>query len=762
MEAMLERLMWVIDGGNPHAAWTTIALRVSLICLSVFMLVQLLGIVGTRWGEKNATLKSFVASVLFHVWAGLLWTTVAPASGWIDGPADKFTLEEPPPTPIQFADDAAGGNDEAPLEQNSLQSRLASSSSATRKPLERSVREADMAELPSIPDRAENSLEIAGPTPIPAMKTTADIAPASPQAMAVEETTNRAPAPMAASPTPNDMTARRDADLGLPALSRQTLTRNPANLESIGDRSLPAGGADRAAPQAALEASRVPLMNATDAEPVPNALDGPAVIRRSAPLAAPVPSVLPGAEGPSSEPNAQPAATTAARFTRQTIQRSNIPQAGTSPVPIPSTNMRTMERTTDAVTRDARALLTSSPSTTSSSETEIAIPAIEVASRPLGPTIQRRPAAFTPEAYRNRRLEQRREIALRNGGSEASESAVERALAWLAQVQEKDDYWNASRWGGGIAKRSPEDPPDLVDRKGSGLNADTGLTGLTVLAFLGAGYTHEEGRYASQVRRSLDWMIRQQRADGYLGGNANYYDAMYCHGIATYALAEAYAMQADKSRYPKLRTAVANAAGFIAQMQNKDGGWRYRKDMAESDMSMFGWQMMALKSAENAGFQLPPEVEPGMLKFLKTHSRGKAGGLAAYRADCPPSPAMTAEALYSKQVLGLRRDNPASLEAVEYMTQHLPRISETNQYYWYYGTMAMFQYGGEPWEKWNDATRDSLIRLQRTQGPEAGSWDPKDPWGGIGGRLYSTTLSTLSLEVYYRFLPLYQLEHFQR
>ena len=118
---------------------------------------------------------------------------------------------------------------------------------------------------------------------------------------------------------------------------------------------------------------------------------------------------------------------------------------------------------------------------------------------------------------------------------------------------------------------------------------------------------------------------------------------------------------------------------------------------------------------------------------------------------------MTAEALFSRQMLGMKRENPSSLEAVDFLMKHPPRQTEQDLYYWYYGTLAMYQYGGEPWRRWNDQLRDTLVATQRKQGHAAGSWDPKDNWSLHGGRLYSTALSTLCLEVYYRFLPLYQL-----
>ena len=117
---------------------------------------------------------------------------------------------------------------------------------------------------------------------------------------------------------------------------------------------------------------------------------------------------------------------------------------------------------------------------------------------------------------------------------------------------------------------------------------------------------------------------------------------------------------------------------------------------------------------------------------------------------------MTAEALFCKQIMGIRRDNPQSTEAVSYLLKKQPKISEWNLYYWYYGTLAMYQYGGAEWEQWNREMQNALVRTQETRSSNEGSWDPVGPWGPYGGRVYSTALATLCLEVYYRFLPLYE------
>lgn len=372
-----------------------------------------------------------------------------------------------------------------------------------------------------------------------------------------------------------------------------------------------------------------------------------------------------------------------------------------------------------------------------------------------------RRAVKLPTTYQLRNLENRKKVAIRHGASKSSEEAVEKSLHWLASHQNVEGFWDAdgfmSHCPAGV--KACDGPAGRAQHQGknknrpkSGIQGDSGLTGLAVLTFLGAGYTHEEGKYADGVDRSLRWLIRQQTEDGFLGGKATRYAEMYCHGMASIALGEAYGMTQD----PTLREPLQRAIDYIIARQNpKDGGWRYAPGQ-QGDMSMFGWQLMALKSAGTAGLEFPAKTRGLTIDFLVGLSLGENKGLAAYRSGEPITPAMTAEALFCKQVLGIKRANAQSSEAVAYLLKHLPKQSEQNLYYWYYGTLAMFQYGGKPWDQWNERVRNTLVASQRKEGHAAGSWDPRSPWGDYGGRIYSTVLSTLCLEVYYRFLPMYR------
>ena len=368
-----------------------------------------------------------------------------------------------------------------------------------------------------------------------------------------------------------------------------------------------------------------------------------------------------------------------------------------------------------------------------------------------------------PPLYQFRNAEAREKAVLSYGGTAESERAVELGLEWLAANQSPSGAWIASDFGGGnvVIGASGLDTRGAPIKDGiPGSRADAGVTALAVLAFLGANYTHERGEYQQEVASALRWMVENQQADGFLGANATHYARMYSHAMATYAMAEAYGMRESPTQESPLRLPLQKAVDYILNQQNEtDGGWRYQKGQT-SDMSIFGWNLMALKSAELAGIEVPSRAKDLMIKFLQDRSMGERNGLAAYHIQIAgqetPTPTMTAEALFCKQMLGMLRDNPASEEAVEFLAKHRPTRTEYDVYYWYYGTLAMFQYGGVSFQKWYSPLRDMLVIDQRNDEEFVGSWDPRGRWGGYGGRVYSTAMSILCLEGTYRFMPLYK------
>jgi hypothetical protein len=115
---------------------------------------------------------------------------------------------------------------------------------------------------------------------------------------------------------------------------------------------------------------------------------------------------------------------------------------------------------------------------------------------------------------------------------------------------------------------------------------------------------------------------------------------------------------------------------------------------------------------------------------------------------------MTAEALVCRYFLQVENAPAALAEAAAYVVEEKPGDGQNNFYYWYYGTLAIFQRQGEDWQAWNAALQRQLLHSQRFDGERRGSWDPDPLWGGYGGRVYSTAMGALCLEVYYRYLPL--------
>jgi hypothetical protein len=357
-----------------------------------------------------------------------------------------------------------------------------------------------------------------------------------------------------------------------------------------------------------------------------------------------------------------------------------------------------------------------------------------------------------PQIYSDRTSGDRSAILRARGGTEEGESSVQAALRWLAANQSPDGRWDADKFGAGreLAVLGQ-------DRKGAGAHADTGVTGLALLAFLGAGNTHQRGEYALTVQHGLEFLLASQAHDGNLAGDAETFAFMYCHGMASLSLSEAYAMTGDHRLEPAVKAAVNYTIGAQIPIT---GGWRYRANEPATEMgdtSQLGWQLMSLKSAEMAGIEMPTRTRDGIVRFIKSVSMGASGGIASYQPGVKkPSRTMTAEALVCRQFMGMQRDNPASNEAGDYLITELPSADKINLYYWYYGTLGMYQLQGDHWDRWNAAMQNTLIRRQRLDGDNAGSWDADCLWGGYGGRVYSTAMSSLCLEVYYRYLPLYR------
>jgi hypothetical protein len=378
-------------------------------------------------------------------------------------------------------------------------------------------------------------------------------------------------------------------------------------------------------------------------------------------------------------------------------------------------------------------------------------------------------AAMATDAFRDR-MKLRESSKSEASSGPLTDDTIELGLAFLAGQQQADGRWTLAGFG--------DEEPGMV--------SDTAATGLSLLAFQGAGYHHLDYKYEQHVRSALRFLISNQQDDGglFVSGNsdAQAYAEFYSHGIAAIALCEAYGMTQD----PWLREPAQKCLDFIVQTQtiirtgdDSYGGWRYSVGMGP-DTSVSGWMLMALKSGELAGLEVPPETYVHIKGWLK---RARVSDTEPHLFRYNPfadndsrrihgkksSRTMTAVGLLMRLYLDWDRRSEGMKNGGDYLADHLPSMGNSSQplnertrdtYYWYYATQVMFHLGGDYWHTWNGRLQPMLVDTQIKRGANSGSWDPLKPvadrWAGQGGRLYVTTLNLLSLEVPYRHLPLYE------
>jgi hypothetical protein len=343
-----------------------------------------------------------------------------------------------------------------------------------------------------------------------------------------------------------------------------------------------------------------------------------------------------------------------------------------------------------------------------------------------------------------------REAMLGNGATKQSERAVAAALNWISRHQNRDGSWSLAHTRhckGGMCSG----PGDYV--------TDTAGTALGLLPFLAAGQTHlSTGPYQKNISGGVNWLISHQKRNGDLSmGDRE--QQMYAHGLAAIALCEAYGMTQDQ----RVGYAAQSAINFIESGQNAEGGWRYTHGTDDSDTSVFGWQVMALKSGQMARLKVNPDVLEASKRYLASCATGAYKSEFAYQPGARRSnPTLTSIGLLTSQYLGAKRGDAVIVGGVEFLMQNKPTVSERNSYYWYYATQVMHNVPGAEWDEWNRQMRRLLIETQEKSGCASGSWSPTQPeadaWGNQGGRLMVTSFCCLTLEVYYRYLPLYQLD----
>lgn len=351
---------------------------------------------------------------------------------------------------------------------------------------------------------------------------------------------------------------------------------------------------------------------------------------------------------------------------------------------------------------------------------------------------------------------------LKAAGGAAAEQALKDALEWLKQHQSEDGSWDSDGFSANCGKIGAT----TCDGPG-GSTHDVGVTGLALLAFLGDGNTTTQGEYKDVVARGIAWLKEQQDPDTGLFGERSSKDFLYDHAIASLAICEAYVF----SKSPLIKGTAQKAINLIFHARNPYGAWRYDDPPSgDNDTSVTGWMVFALASAKEAGLEGDFHAAfEGALSFLDEVSDPASGnvGYSAFGELSSRTPAnehfprekgeaMTAVGLLCRVFLG------QTPEEFPIMHKHAERIKAKpplwdaedfgiDMYYWYYGTYALFQMGKPYWPVWEKAMKSAVVESQRHDGDEKGSWDPVGAWGFSGGRVYSTALMTLSIEVYFRY-----------
>lgn len=344
------------------------------------------------------------------------------------------------------------------------------------------------------------------------------------------------------------------------------------------------------------------------------------------------------------------------------------------------------------------------------------------------------------------------------------QSGVLAALRWLARHQEPDGSWNAGGFSANCAGPPCTGPGDK--------EFTAGVTSLSVLAFLGAGYSHlSRDMYATAerpgsllhfgrvARKGVDWLLDHQAPDGSIGIEGP--KPMVNHAIAALALSEAYGMTAA----PSFKAPAQRAIDYLVAAQNPGKGWRYTARSGESDSSVTGWAVMALKSAELSELQFPRSAYDGARAwFEEVTEAGRVGYLK--KGDVSPEgregfdrpPTLDAMAAMSLIFIDKKKSEPV-IGAVRRVAADPPlwKAKGVDFMYWYFGALATFQFDGPhgpTWKKWDAPLRNALVPSQKRaiHGCANGSWDPlEDRWGSAGGRVYAVALNAQALEVYYRY-----------
>jgi hypothetical protein len=394
----------------------------------------------------------------------------------------------------------------------------------------------------------------------------------------------------------------------------------------------------------------------------------------------------------------------------------------------------------------------------------------------------------------------------RGGPTTGTEEAVLQGLRWLVRHQNADGSWGGEE----LREHCTEGKPCIPADHALSPSFKEGLTGLALLCFLGQGLTHDSRikivdtamgvrhEAGDVILAGLKWLKERQRSDG---GFASRPGLLYNDILATMALTEAYGLSGSRA----WKRPAQRGIEFLVAAQKRHPeldrlwGWRYWGQQEldaqkvsgaisdadhwvqskDADISVTCWAVMALKSAELSGLDVPHEAFDGAMAFTEWVSRpdglvgyttreiagqavGGAGDHFDYHVGTMSALGMLVRTFARKSI-----DDPFLEAAARQIVQDLPEVSKdklsVDYYYWYYASMALNQFDGpdsprktsQYWGPWNEAMVEAVLALQDSSEDSdvcsRGGWLVDDRWSHAGGPIYNTAINTLTLEVYYRF-----------
>lgn len=315
----------------------------------------------------------------------------------------------------------------------------------------------------------------------------------------------------------------------------------------------------------------------------------------------------------------------------------------------------------------------------------------------------------------------------------AVDASIARALEFLATQQTDFGSWRTESWGD-----------------------STAMTSMAVMSYLAAGHVPGEGPYGEIINRAVRWVIAEQQPNGMLISKRASHGPMYNHGICTLMLAEVAGMMEAADARP-VRRALEDAIRLILEAQalsknsRHQGGWRYQTNSRDSDLSVTGWQVMALRAAKDIGCDVPAEAIDSAVEYVKNCSARNHEGFA-YQPGNAPTSTLTGVGITCLEVCGAH-ETPQALGGARWLIDH--PLNERSSYFYYgvyYTGVGMFKVGGE----FARQNQENLIELLLPLQDDDGGWTPTHGSERQAGRIYATAAAVLALTVEYRYLPIYQ------